>query len=251
MMKSNSQKYAEVCKRINEICSDPKYEYKEIKQELIRLLDELKMEKVRDVVELKQVIELHRRLCKIKNRKASYIENEMAKSLLVDLPFLIIMKDEDIPEGIVEELKEEYSPDERMGLRLSSELLKYGKELISGKEEKSKRYKNRIKEMIRMLNELQQNYKIEGIKEIFKSRITDEDVDVQFFALCGLEVFYSDGSTEELKEEEEELEEIIKSTKTREVASACCQILINAGKIDELEAMMRIDAWKDRNWRGD
>lgn len=44
------------------------------------------------------------------------------------------MDDEEIPEGIVEKLEGKYSPDERLALRLSSELLKYGKEVVSSKD---------------------------------------------------------------------------------------------------------------------
>lgn len=100
-----------------------------------------------------------------------------------------------------------------------------------------------------MLNELQQFYEIKGIKEIFKSRIEDKDKDLQFFALYGLENYYAHETADELtKKEERKLEEIIETTKTRETASTCCQILISAEKIDEFGAMMRIDDWKDRNW---
>ena len=245
----NNQKYPELCRRITELCENPKYEYRKVKNELIQLFQELERESINEIDDLLEVIDLHRRLCKIKNRKASYIENEIGRRILVDLPFSIRMVDEAIPEGVVEKLQDKYDPDERIALRLSSELLKYGKELMSSKEDKSKRYKNRIKEGIRMLNELQQFYEIEGIKEIFKSRITDEDTDLQFFALYGLEIYYAHENVSELKEEEEEeLERIIDSTKSRETASTCCQILINSGKIDEFGAMTRIDDWKDRNW---
>lgn len=245
----NNQKYSELCGRIAELCEDPEYEYRKVKNELIQLFQELERESINEIGDLLEVIDLHRRLCKIKNRKASYIENEIGRRILVDLPFSIRMDDEAIPEGEVEKLQDKYDSDERIALKLSSELLKYGKELMSSKEDKSKRYKNRIKEGIRMLNELQQFYEIEGIKEMFKSRITDKDKDLQFFALYGLEIYYEHENVAELKkEEEEELERIINSTKSRETASTCCQILINSGKIDEFAAMIRIDDWKDRNW---
>jgi len=64
-----------------------------------------------------------------------------------------------------------------------------------------------------------------------------------------LEIYYANESADELTQEEErKLEEIIETTKTRETASTCCQILINAEKIDEFGAMMKIDDWKDKNW---
>ncbi|MEL7121855.1 MAG: hypothetical protein AAFO07_20575 [Bacteroidota bacterium] len=199
--------------------------------------------------EVKSIIGVHQDLSSIKNRKANYIENEIGRRILVDLPLSIRMKDEEIPEDILEELKSDFQDEEREAIKMSSELLKYGKEIIMSKEDKSKRYKNRVKQAIRMLNELQQFYEIKGIKEIFKSKIEDKDKDLQFFAIHGLEIYYAYEHAEELtKEEEKKLEEIIKSTPTREIASTCCQILINAGKIDEFGAVTRIDDWKDRNW---
>lgn len=234
---------------ILEFCNSDTIPYKENKRQLVKLFHELREVKFINEEEIKILISLHRELSKIKNRKATYIEEEIARLILVDLPFSIGMEDENIPEDIIEELKEEYKKKERTSVKMSSELLKYGKEVIGSKEDKSKRYKKRIKEIIRMLNELQEFYYIKGIKEIFKSKIEDKDGDLQFFALYGLEIYYAHESADELtKEEERKLEEIIESTKTREIASTCCQILINSGKIDEFGAMMRIDDWKERNW---
>ena len=77
----------------------------------------------------------------------------------------------------------------------------------------------------------------------------DKDNDLQFFALHGLEIYYAHENAEKLtKEEVAKLEALIKSTETRETASTCCQILINAGKINEFGALGRIDDWKDRHW---
>jgi len=212
---------------------------------LVELFDQLESYQFTDENGVKSVIKLHRSLSLIKNQKASYIENEIGRRLLVDLPFSIRIQDKEIPEGIVETLQEKYDSNERIALRLSSELLKYGKEILMSKEDKSKRYKNRVKEAIRMLNELQQFYEIKGIKEIFKSKI--EDKDLQFFALHGLEIYYSHESADELtKEEENKLEEIIESTPIRETASTCYQILINTKKIDELAATFRMDDWKEK-----
>jgi len=195
------------------------------------------------------LISIHRELSKIKNRKASYLEEEIARLILVSLPFKIRMKDDGIPDDSVEELKDKYESNQRVAIKMSSELLRYGREILESKEDKSKRYKKRIKEAIRILNELQQFYEIKNIKEVFISRIADKDKDLQFFALYGLETYYAHESAEELtKEEEEKLEEIINSTESRETASTCCQILINAEKINEFGAMMRIDDWKERNW---
>ncbi|MEZ5042451.1 MAG: hypothetical protein R2828_21300 [Saprospiraceae bacterium] len=246
----NREEFETICKKLNDICEKSEYEYKESKREIVKLFDQLESHRIEKENELQMLIKLHRNLGEIKNRKASYIEDEIGRRILVDLPFSIRMQDEEIPEDEIEVLKENYCQDQRAAIKMSSKLLKYGKEIVWSKEDKSKRYKNRIKEAIRMLNELQQFYKIKGVKEIFKSRIEDKDEDLQFFALYGLEIYYAHESAEELtKEEEKKLEQIIHSTKTRETASTCCQILINSGKIDEFGALMRIDDWKDRNWK--
>ncbi len=231
------------------ICNSEEIPYKENKQILYDLFDELRKSEITTVEEIRTLISTHRELSKIKNRKANYLEEEIARLIIVDLPFRIRMNDDEIPEDVIEVLEENWKSNQRVAIKMSSELLKYGKEVVSSKDDKTKRHKKRIKEAIRMLNELQQIYEIKGIKEIFKSRIEDKDKDLQFFALYGLEIYYAHETADELtKEEERKLEEIIETTKTRETASTCCQILISAEKIDEFEAMMRIDDWKDRNW---
>lgn len=231
------------------ICTSDKIPYKENKRRLVNLFHDLRDEEITNEEKTKVLISLHRQLSGIKNRKAKYLEEEIARLIIVDLPLGIRMNDEDIPEDIIEELKEDYKEDQRTAIKMSSELLKYGREIIESKEDKSKRYKNRIKEAIRLLNELQQIYDIEGIKEILQSKIEDKDKDIQFFALHGLEIYYAHENADNLsKEEVKKLEEIILSTKIREIASTCCQILINSEKIDEFGALTRIDDWKDRNW---
>jgi hypothetical protein len=157
------------------------------------------------------------------------------------------MKDKDISDDI-EELTEEYDTDQRAAIKLSSELLKYAKEVIASKDDKSKRYKKRVIEAIRLLTELNKFYEIKGVKEIFQSKIEDKDGDLQFAVLSGLEEYYDYRNVDELTEEEEgKLEQIIKTTKDRSIASTCCQILINAGKMDEFEAVITMDDWKDKN----
>jgi len=236
-------------KEILSICESDEFPYKKNKSKLYNLCDDLRDVRITNQEQIIVLISIHRELSQIKNRKASYLEEEIARLILVSLPFKIRMNDEKIPDDVVEELKDKYDSNQRVAIKMSSELLSYGKEVLASKEDKAKRYKKRIKEIIRMLNELQQFYDIKGIKEIFKKRMDDKDKDLQYFALYGLEIYYAHESAEELtKEEEEKLEEIIYSTKSREIASTCCQILINVGKIDEFSAVIRIDDWKERNW---
>lgn len=239
----------EISAEILKLCRGDKYPYKENKEKILTLCGKLEEFKIRDLHSTKAIIDLHKELSKLRNRKASYFEERIASAILTELPFRIRMRDEQIPEDTPEELSELDVSETRMTIKMSAELLKYGKEILASKDDKSKRYKKRLKEALRILTSLNDFYEIKGIKEMFMSKIDDKDEDVQFFALCGLESYYVQVNADKLTESEEnKFDEIIKSTKTRETATTCCQILINAGKIDEFGAMMRIDNWKDRNW---
>lgn len=231
---------------ILEFCESDTITYKDNIRQMNDLFNKLRFPEIREE-EVKVLISLHRELSKIKNRKAIYLEEEIARLVLVNLPIRIQMKDKDISDDI-EELTEEYDTDQRATIKLSSELLKYAKEVIASKDDKSKRYKKRVIEAIRLLTELNKFYEIKGVKEIFQSKIEDKDGDLQFAVLSGLEEYYDYRNVDELTEEEEgKLEQIIKTTKDRSIASTCCQILINAGKMDEFEAVITMDDWKDKN----
>lgn len=238
-----------ISKEILRICKSKKNPYKESKDKLVNYFHQLQKIEFENEEELTVLISLHRELSTIKNRKASFLEEEIARLILVNLPFRINMMDTDIPVDTIEKLKENYDSSHRTGLKMSSKLLKYGKEVVASKDDRSKRYKKRVKEIIRMLNELQRFYKIKGIKKVFESKIEDKDKDLQFFALYGLEVYFAFSDDDDLTEEESQrLERIINMTKNRDTASTCCQILINAGKISQFGAISRIDEWKDKNW---
>lgn len=229
------------------LCKNDELPYREYKEKQIKLLDQLESIVIKSNEEVNVLISLHNSLSKIKNRKASYLEEEIARLTLLGLPFSIRSRDKNIPEDTVEELHE--CSDQREALKMSATLLRHSKEVLASKPEKSKRYKKRVKEAIRLLDKLQQFYKIIDIKDIFKSKMEDSDHDLQFFALYGLENYFAYETTDKLtKEEELKLERIIESTDMRETASTCCQILIHTGKIDEIGAMMKMDKWKAKNW---
>lgn len=234
--------------KILDICKDDSMPYKDNKERLFKLFHEVDAKDIENTEEMEALITLHRELSKIKNRKASYLENELGRLKLVSLPFRIRAVDDAIPEH-VETLEEDVSTDSRIAIQLSSQLLRYGKEIISSKPNKTKRYTKRVQEALRLLNELQEIYDIKGIKEIFQSKINAKDKDLQFFALYGLEIYYAHESADELTDEEEkQLDTILETTKSRDNAYTCCKILSNSGKVDDLTAMFKMDNWKSRNW---
>lgn len=242
-MTNTKSELIEVCEKLRSICTNDEYAYQASKEQLMKLSYWLQTYPYKDLDEVEQIIELHRSLGLLKNRKASYVENEIGRHVLERMPSAVRLRDEEIPEGVVEELKSDVPSDARTALKASAALFKYGKEIVERPKDKSKRYKNQVKEALRMLSNLQDFYEIEGIRDIFYSKIEDKDKNIQFFAACGLEIYYTYKSGEEMTEEEEQqLLKVIKSTRERDTAVTCCQILIKAGKMDEISAMMLIDS---------
>lgn len=242
------KKIEKICNQIIEICENEKKSYKDNKDFLIKLYHEIEHNRkaILDEISLVKIIDTHRKLSLIKNRKASFIEEELIRMTLNKLPFLWSYLDEKKPDNI-EILESKDQP--RKALKLSFILMEYVKEILNQKDDKSKRYKKRIKEAIELLNSLNQIYIVPNVKEIFWERSEDKDEDVQYFALVGLENYFSFESSEKItKTEIKTIKRLSKESKDRSIASTCCQILINAGVIDELSAVLTMDDWKDNNW---
>lgn len=243
----------EITERIYKFSHFSSEQFKKERQELYNLCFKVPSLGMKDEESLKKVIDLHRELVKVQNQKAASIEKEIMSSLVS----MCILIDRDNSENDLEEmeiLEEKYEDNERIALRLNSMLMNYAKEIIASevtaKEAKAKRYQNRIVQALQLLNNLSYYYEIKGIKEIFKSKMEDENKKIQYAALSGLETYYGTENAEELTQKEEKLlEQIIKKTDDRSIVFMCCQILINDGVFDEFDAMSRMDDWKDRNWR--
>ncbi len=243
-------KIKKVKEKVLQICESEEMPYKENKQTLIDLFDDLDNIRVNKPNKLQVLLALLRELANIKNRKAAFFEERTYRMKLSNLAFSIRMNDDDAPEDVIEELSENYADNARPAIKMNSELLKYAKEIIAGPEDKSKRYKKQVAMAMMILNDLQEFYLIPDVKEIFQSKAEDKDEDLQQAALNGLEIYYATEDAGEMTEaEQEKVEKIIKSTKNRSIASTCCQVLINAEKIGDLGAIMRMDGWKDRNYR--
>jgi len=242
----DQQEFRSVCKRVLELCEQDEPVYKAAKKELLKLFDQIEPQKISDEFELACIIDLHRKLSKVKNRKASFMEQNIGKNVFENLTFSIRMLDEDIPEDVIEQLEETVGAEHRISIKLHAALLKYAKEIAASKADKTKRYKKRVTQAIQCLDKLQQYYEIEGVKEIFVSNMSDKDEDLQFFALQALEVYYGYAEEKMPEDEYEELEKIIESTQVRVIASSCCNLLICAGEIDRFGALLRMDDWKEK-----
>jgi len=256
MNKLSNLKIIEITERIYKISLFSSEQYKKSREEIYKLCYEMRSYATKSEESLSKIIDLHRELVKVQNARAASIENKIM-GLLVDMCILIDIDNLDNLGNDLEEiriLEEKYEGNERLNLRLNSMLMNYAKEIINSevtaKEAKAKRYQNRIAQALQLLSELNYCYEIKGIKEIFKSKMQDENKKIQYFALSGLENYYGTENAEELTEKEEKLlEKIIKKTNDRSIVFTCCQILINDGVFDESDAMSRMDNWKDKNRR--
>lgn len=253
MNKLSHLEIIEITERIYKFSQFSSEEYKKSRQELYNLCFKLPSAGMKDEESVQKVIDLHRELVKVQNQRAASIEKDVMSSLVS----MCILIDRDNSENDLEEmeiLEEKYEGNERIALRLNSMLMNYAKEIITSevtaKEAKAKRYQNKIAQALQLLADLNYYYEIKGIKEIFKSKMQDENKKIQYCALSGLENYYGTENAEELTEKEEKLlEKIIETTNDRSIVFMCCQILINDGVFDEFDAMSRMDKWKDKNWR--
>ncbi len=242
---------SKIGEQILEICSRKDSDARKDREELWELYDEIDRRQLSENEEhIDALFSLHRKLFEVRNRKASYWEHEIGRMLINHLPFAIRMKDEAFPEGEIETLKEHYDESEnaRPALKMSAKILKYAKEIIESKPDKTKRHKKKVTQALRWIDGLQNYYIIEDVKNIYMKFIHDKDEDLQLFALTGIENYFAHKSSEKITKEEVEIfENIIQTTKFRSNASTVCQILINAEEINQFGAVIRMDDWKDRN----
>jgi len=240
-----AEQILEICRREN---SDPK----EDKQEVYKLYFELRARDIeKSEKEVEALLNLHRDLWKVRNRKGSRWEHEIGRLIINALPHTIINEDKGFDAKNPDVLKTHYEEHEevRPALRSSGMLLKYAKEVIETKPDKSKRYIKRITEALRWLDELNHYFLIEGIRDIFMDFIQHKDEDLQFFALTGLENHYGFHQDEKMSKKEVEIfKNIIETTKSRYNAVAACQVLVHSGEYNDWDAMATMDEWKGRNY---
>jgi len=245
----------EICSKIRHLCEEEQYDYKTVKQDLYNHIQMVKIGLVADLTlsDLQAVLALHQSLFDLKGRKASYAETEIAKDILFRLPFMIRMNSDEDPgeeEEVIDLEKGLSQSSQKRSFQLGLALALHAVHICNRPAEKSKRYLKRLTEGIKLLNELQFIYPISGLKPIYWSQANAKDEDLQFFALEGLAHHYALYEEALTASEQALLKDIIDRTDSREVASNCCQVLINAGEMDEMVATVTMDDWKERHWGG-
>lgn len=229
------------------ICSNKERLTRAHKEKLYQLFlglsDALKPLDEQSIVAL---FELLNALQPIKNHKARFIEAEIFTRLLPQITLMIRMLDKVPPD---EEGLADYEVSEEE-ISIAQQLLDFVREILKQKPESSKRSFLRIMQSLAILSDLDDFYGIDEVEAVFWEYLDHQYPEVQFQALLGLERYYAKEFADKISEAEvEQLEQLIHQTTIRENASTCCQILINAGVINEMGAVLRMDDWKEEHWR--
>ena len=182
------------------------------------------------------------KIAKTKNRRLRYLEKDFW-DFINKLTFqLIIIQEIDILENEEIESNIDYK---NQGKKILSRLIGLSKEILELEDDNSKGSEIRRASALKLLADLTNYYNILNVKKIFLNSTKSKNKSEQYNALEGLENYYE--VTDEKIDNEliNVLNEIIRETNDRSIASTCLQIQINAGIIDELTAVHKIDNWKD------
>ncbi len=181
---------------------------------------------------------------KIKNRKLRYLEKEFWK-FITEIPFRILIHEGDMLED--EEIKSntDYSNPKK---KILSRLIGLSKEILEVTDIKTKSNEFRRTSALKLIAEMVNYYNISDVKNIFLNSIKSKNKSEQQIALEGLESYYQVTENEIDEDLIKVLNEIFKQTNDRIVASICLQIQINAGIVDEFDAILQLDDWKEDHW---
>lgn len=129
--------------------------------------------------------------------------------------------------------------------KILSRLLGLAQEILEIKDDHSKASDLRRSSSLRIVADLFDWYHIPFAKKLFVESINSKNQEEQYTALEGLERYFS--ISDDVPEDDliQQLKRIKDETDERCVASTCLQILLNAGLIDEMTAVLEMDDWDD------
>jgi len=181
---------------------------------------------------------------KIKNRKLRYLEKEFWK-FIIEIPFRILIHEGDMLEDKEIKPNTDYSNPKK---KILSKLIGLSKEILEVTDIKTKSNEFRRTSALKLIAEMVNYYNISDVKNIFLNSIKSKNKSEQQIALEGLESYYQVTENEIDEDLIKVLNEIFKQTNDRIVASICLQIQINAGIVDEFDAILQLDDWKEDHW---
>jgi hypothetical protein len=236
-------------KSINEVCEevDLIVQKKNNEQDYKRLYLDLKnaLHKELVYIEIDLFCITVLKIANTKNRILRYLERDFW-DFISDLPFHIcLIHDLEILEEEELGFCENYS---NQGKRIFSRLIGLSREILELPDDNSKGSEVRRSGSLKLIAELTEYYRIPNAKGLFLSSIRSKNEKEQYRALEGLENYYDTTEDEIDRVVIKVLDEIIKETEDRTVASSCLQIQINAGIIDEMTAVCEIEDWEDEHY---
>lgn len=181
---------------------------------------------------------------KIKNRKLRYLEKEFWK-FIIEIPFRILIHEGDMLEDKEIKPNTDYSNPKK---KILSKLIGLSKEILEVTDIKTKSNEFRRTSALKLIAEMVNYYNISDVKNIFLNSLKSKNKSEQQIALEGLESYYQVTENEIDEDLIKVLNEIFKQTNDRIVASICLQIQINAGIVDEFDAILQLDDWKEDHW---
>ncbi len=232
----------EICKEIDLIIEnkDNKNGYKYLYYDLVNVLQK-KIEYSEVVVFCNTVLKIAR----TKNRILRHLEKDFW-DFINKLPFqLLLIQRIEISEN------EEIEPNidyQNQGKKILSRLLGLSKEILELPDDNSKGSELRRAKALKLIADLINYYIIPEAKNLFLNSIKSKNSTEQYNALEGLETYYEITEDEIDDELIKVLNEIVKETNDRTVASTCLNIQIIAGIINELTAVCKIDDWKEEHY---
>jgi len=232
----------EICKEIDLIVEkkDNKKDYKYLYFDLLNAIHE-EIEYSEIVIFCNTVL----KIAKTKNRILRYLEKDFW-SFINGLPFKILLNQET---EILE--NEEIEPNidyKNQWKKILSRILGLSIEILKLPDDNSKGSELRRANALKLIADLNGYYIIPDVKTLFLNSIKSKNSAEQYSALEGLENYYD--VTEDQIDDDlvKTLNEIIKETDERTVASTCLQIQINAGIINEMTAVFEMNDWKDEHY---
>ncbi len=181
-----------------------------------------------------------------KNRILRYLEKDFW-DFIYKIPFqihLVIFEEDDESENHKLLPNVDYENENK---RILSKLLGLVQDVMELKDDGSKGSEMRRVGALNLLIEMYNYFDIPMAFDIFINSITSNNKSEQYTALTGIKNHFA------LDEDtiDDDLVTILNQIKDkiddRSVASACLQIQINAGIIDELTAVIEMDDWKDKH----
>lgn len=233
----------EICSEINNVLEDKNLK----KADCYTLLDDLKaaMYSEIDFIQLNHLCEIILKIAKTKNRAIRFFENR----LWDEIPHLIynLIENYDLDLDEEEELKPNIGYDNE-AKKMLSRLLQLSYDALSLYDDKGNANKIRREGALKLIGELVEYYIISESKALFLNSIKSNNKQEQYFALVGLENYYT--ACEEKIDPYliEILDNLFDETDDDTIASTCLQIKINTGLIDELTASFELGDWKHEHF---